>query len=105
MRPKTPVFETTCLEFLHEISAITYEKTRPAWLGRLELDAYNSKYNIAFEMQDPYHYTEIMCHSPIARGNVLVRDVVKSQECHYKGVLLVTVPFFTDVPNLVCRLL
>ena len=51
--------ETYCREVFEEFFDAPFPKTRPPWLGGLELDGLSDKRNRAFEYQGAHHYEEV----------------------------------------------
>eukprot|EP00026_Physarum_polycephalum_P001892 Phypoly_transcript_01895.p1 GENE.Phypoly_transcript_01895~~Phypoly_transcript_01895.p1 ORF type:complete len:897 (+),score=113.58 Phypoly_transcript_01895:334-3024(+) len=61
----------------------------------LELDVWLPNLNVAFEFQDPYHYTTTW-DSQIPLQAVQKKDIIKQQLANAAGVTLVVVPFWWD---------
>eukprot|EP00026_Physarum_polycephalum_P022559 Phypoly_transcript_26734.p1 GENE.Phypoly_transcript_26734~~Phypoly_transcript_26734.p1 ORF type:complete len:115 (+),score=9.65 Phypoly_transcript_26734:90-434(+) len=62
------------------------------WTGRfLELDVYLPELRLAFEYQDPHHYTSSW-YSYTPTKSIQMRDNQKVSEMHQRGETLIVIP-------------
>lgn len=99
-RKRRVPFEIECAAFVAKVFSEQCAKMRPWWLGKMELDAAHLASGIAFEFQDPYHYTSAISKRMDAK-NVIVRDLVKAQICAQRDIILITMPFSRQVSTTV----
>jgi len=86
-----PIFR----KVLEEITSLKFPKKRPKWLTNpntnslLELDCYNKKSKIAFELQGMHHYEPVkFWRGEEGFQKTLQRDQIKKTICEEKGVHL-----------------
>jgi len=86
-----PIFR----KVLEEITSLRFPKKRPKWLKNpntncpLELDCYNEKSKIAFELQGVQHYQPVEHWGGEEKfQKVLQRDQIKKTICEEKGIHL-----------------
>ena len=86
-----PIFR----KVLEEITSLKFPKKRPKWLRNpntnslLELDCYNQKTKIAFELQGVHHYISVNhWGGEETFQKVLQRDQIKKAICEEKGIHL-----------------
>ena len=86
-----PIFR----KVLEEITSLKFPKKKPKWLKNpntnslLEIDCYNKKSKIGFELQGEHHYGPIEhWGGEEAFQKVLQRDQIKKEICEEKGIHL-----------------
>lgn len=73
----------------------TFERIRPEWLNKLELDGYDSDLKLAFEYQGIQHFKYVP-HFHRENGQFesqLARDAYKRECCTNTGITLIEIPY------------
>ncbi|MDD4930673.1 MAG: hypothetical protein PHG66_00770 [Candidatus Colwellbacteria bacterium] len=94
--------EKFCTRILEKLTGFPFVKIRPPWLGKLELDGYCEKLNLAFEYQGLQHYEYIpfFHQNDIERFNgQLERDIRKKELCKENGTILLCIPYQYNCRN------
>ncbi len=86
------VNEEKCRFILQECFQIPFPKNRQALPGRLELDGYSDKLNLAFEYQGQQHYRKTFPWCNLKKQKA--RDLLKLQLCQEYGIILIVIPYF-----------
>jgi hypothetical protein len=90
--------ERICRLFFEELFEAPFPKAFPDWLindsgNKMELDGYNSKYNIAFEHQGEQHYTSKLHYSDnVKLAKRIKDDLTKKTLCEEQGIILIEIP-------------
>ena len=93
--------EKLCREIFEDLLLEPFNKIRPQWLDKLELDGYNESLNIAFEYNGKQHY-EFIKHF---HNNIEIfeqqkaRDKKKYAICQKRGLNLIIIPYQYDFRN------
>jgi hypothetical protein len=87
--------EKMCRTILEYIYKKPFEKIRPKWLERMELDGYNEELGIAFEYNGEQHYTRVNCWHKSEKEFLAQqeRDIKKKRICDERGILLLVIPY------------
>ena len=82
-------------EILERLLECRFEKCRPDWLDKLELDGYNEDREIAFEYQGIQHYKFVkhFHRTKEAFRDLQERDARKYRLCMEEGISLVLIPY------------
>jgi hypothetical protein len=81
--------ERLCRYVFERIFKKPFNKVRPDWLEKLELDGYNDELKIAFEHQGQQHFNKAAHrYSP----DIVERDIKKKELCLRRGILLIEIP-------------
>lgn len=87
--------EEECREILERLTGYKFPKSSPDWLGRLELDGYCEKLQLAFECNGPQHY--IICHFARTQEKLdynQANDRRKKELCEENNIYLIIVPYW-----------
>jgi hypothetical protein len=88
--------ETETRAIFEELLSASFPKTRPSFLGGLELDGYNEDLSLAFEYNGFQHYEFVPYFHPNGLPDLIAqkeRDERKKQLCDDDGITLITVPY------------
>ena len=87
--------ENLCREIFEKLLMEPFNKMRPIWLEKLELDGYNEELNIAFEYNgiQHYEYTSVFHNNLNDLELQQLRDFKKYSLCKKKGINLIIIPY------------
>lgn len=87
--------EKLCREIMEEILNVKFQKERPKFLGRLELDGYNEDEKLAFEYNGKQHDVHIPFFHKTEQQflDQQERDIRKRRICINQGIKLITIPY------------
>jgi len=112
---KTSVAENVCRAYFEQLLGEKFVKQKPSWLkgelGRLELDGFCEKLEVAFEHHGKQHYNYVP-HFHRKKEDFdkqIARDALKKKLCDENGVTLLIIPdLFTktsvdDLRKIICN--
>jgi len=94
--------ESLCRSILNNLTNSNFIKTRPKFLGGLELDGYCEELKCAFEYNGKQHY---YYNKHFHRNGIKdlisqnIRDKIKKQICEENGIKLISIPYNYDHKN------
>lgn len=91
-----------CIKIFEELLGIKFQQNKsPKFLGgKLQLDGYNEKYNIAIEYNGEHHYKWIkFFHTKQQFTNQTYNDRIKEQLCEINETILFIVPYKYNYRN------
>jgi hypothetical protein len=89
--------EDECRRLFEELTGQRFPKSRPAWLGGLELDGANYGLSLAFEYQGEQHYAVVPHWHRRGAADLAeqqARDQRKRELCQSQGIALIEVPYW-----------
>ncbi|MDE2097665.1 MAG: hypothetical protein KGL39_10490 [Patescibacteria group bacterium] len=92
--------EKACRTVIEHCTGKSFEKCKPKWLKKLELDGFNESLKLAFEYQGEQHYQIIKQWHKKGEEDLKKqqdRDALKAQRCRDHGIDLIVIPYNT--PN------
>lgn len=94
--------EKACRAILEFVYKKPFNKIRPVWLDRLELDGYNPELGIAFEYNGQQHYKKSNSWHESEEKFLAQqeRDRRKAEICKERGILLLVIPYTVKYKDL-----
>lgn len=91
--------ESMCRKLIEEYTNKKFPRSRPSWLGGLELDGYCKELNLAFEYNGKQHYEYSDFFHRGDMENLHERmedDILKLRLCVENNVILIVIPYWED---------